>query len=167
MRSTDCTAFSIHSAILRQIWQLLRESMLGELFFLCCLFQHWSATHEHAGKLSAVLFPLTKQNNIFCFVPSRSRTTLGSRDRVIAIATGYGMDDQGVGVRVPVGSRIFSSPRRPDRIWGPLNLLSNWYRGSFAGVQRPGCEAYNSPPASTEGKKMWIYTSTPPYVFMA
>jgi hypothetical protein len=34
-------------------------------------------------------------------------------------------------------------------------------------VKRPGREADNSPPASAEGKKMWIYTSTPPYAFMA
>jgi hypothetical protein len=45
-----------------------------------------------------------------------------SQDSVVRIATGYGLDDQGVGVRVPVGSRIFSSPRRPDRLWGPLSL---------------------------------------------
>jgi hypothetical protein len=32
-------------------------------------------------------------------------------------------------VRVPVGSRIFTSPCRPDRLWGPPNLLSNGYRG--------------------------------------
>jgi hypothetical protein len=54
-----------------------------------------------------------------------------SRDSAVGIATGYGLDDRGVGVRVPVGSRIFSSPRRPDRLWGPPNLLSNGYRGSF------------------------------------
>jgi hypothetical protein len=53
------------------------------------------------------------------------------RDNVVGIATGYGLDDRGVGVRVPVGSRIFSSPRRPDRVWGPSNLLSNRYRGLF------------------------------------
>jgi glutamine synthetase len=39
---------------------------------------------------------------------------LRSRDSVVGIATSYGLDDRGVGVRVPVGSRIFSSPNRPD-----------------------------------------------------
>jgi hypothetical protein len=54
-----------------------------------------------------------------------------SRDSVVGIATSYGLDDRGVGVRVPVGSRIFSSPRRPDRLWGPPSLLSNGYWGLF------------------------------------
>jgi hypothetical protein len=49
------------------------------------------------------------------------------------IATGYGLDDWEVGVRVPVGSRIFTSPCCPDRLWGPLNLLYNGYRGLFSG----------------------------------
>jgi hypothetical protein len=53
------------------------------------------------------------------------------RDSAVGIATSYGLDDRGVGVRVPVGSRIFSSSRRPDRLCGPLNLLSNGYRGLF------------------------------------
>jgi hypothetical protein len=35
------------------------------------------------------------------------------------IATGYGLDDRGVGVRVPVGSRIFASLYCPDWLWGP------------------------------------------------
>jgi hypothetical protein len=34
-------------------------------------------------------------------------------------------------------------------------------------VKRPGREADHSPPTSAEIKKMWIYTSAPPYVFMA
>jgi hypothetical protein len=45
----------------------------------------------------------------------------GRKNKAIGIATGYGLDDRGVGVRVPVGSRIFSSPRCPP------NLLSNGY----------------------------------------
>jgi hypothetical protein len=54
-----------------------------------------------------------------------------SRDSVVGIATGYGLDDRGLGVRVPVWSRIFSSPRRPDRLWSPPSLLFNGYRGLF------------------------------------
>jgi hypothetical protein len=30
-----------------------------------------------------------------------------------------------------IGRRIFSSPRRPDRLWGPPNLLFNGYSGLF------------------------------------
>jgi hypothetical protein len=55
--------------------------------------------------------------------------TIRSRDSVVGIATGYGQDDRSAWVRVPVGSRISSSPRRPDRLWGPPNLPSNGYRG--------------------------------------
>jgi hypothetical protein len=49
----------------------------------------------------------------------------------VGIATGYGLDDRGVRVRVPVGLRTFSSPRRPDRLWSPTNLLYNGYQGLF------------------------------------
>jgi hypothetical protein len=35
------------------------------------------------------------------------------------------------------------------------------------GVKRPGREADHSPPTSAEVKKTLVYTSTPPYVFMA
>jgi hypothetical protein len=39
--------------------------------------------------------------------------------------------------------------------------------GCFPGVKRPGREADHSSPTSAEVKEMWIYTSTPPYAFMA
>jgi hypothetical protein len=83
-------------------------------------------------------------------VPTRSQ------DSAVGIATGYGLDDRGVGVRVPVGSRIFSSPRRPDQL--PIQ----WVPGAISlGVKRPGSEDDHSPPTSAEVKK------TPPYTFMA
>jgi hypothetical protein len=51
------------------------------------------------------------------------------RDSSVGTATGCGLDDREVRVGVPVGSRILSSPRCPDRLWGPPSLLSNGYRG--------------------------------------
>jgi hypothetical protein len=54
-----------------------------------------------------------------------------SRDREVSIATRYWLDDRGVGVRDPVGSRIFISTCCADRLWGPLNVLSNGYQGLF------------------------------------
>jgi hypothetical protein len=54
-----------------------------------------------------------------------------SRDGSVGIATGYGLDDQGVGIPVPVGVRVFTSPCRRDRLWGPPTLLSNGYRELF------------------------------------
>jgi hypothetical protein len=79
------------------------------------------------------------------------------RDSVVGTATGYRLDDRGVWIRVPVGSTIFSSPSRPDQLWGPPYLLSNGYLG----VKRSGCEADRSSQASVEVKRIWIYTSTP------
>jgi hypothetical protein len=43
-----------------------------------------------------------------------------------------------------------------------------WVPGALSmGVKQPVREADHSPPTSAEVKKMWIYTSTPPYAFMA
>jgi hypothetical protein len=81
-----------------------------------------------------------------------------SQNSVVGIATSYGLDDRGVGVRVPVGSRPALGPTKSPIQWIP-GALSPW-------VKRPGCEADHSPPASVEVKKIWIYTSTPPYAFM-
>jgi hypothetical protein len=52
------------------------------------------------------------------------------RGNAVGIATGYGLDDGEFGVRIPVGPRIFSSPTRLDRLWGPPNLLFNEYWGT-------------------------------------
>jgi hypothetical protein len=60
-------------------------------------------------------------------------TTLDrSRDSVVDIATGYGLDDRWVGVRVPVGSTIISSLNRPYRLWVPTSYPMGT-GGSFPG----------------------------------
>jgi hypothetical protein len=64
-----------------------------------------------------------------CFMFITAEPT--SWDSVVGIATAYGLDDQGVEVLVPLGLSIFSSSRRPDRLWGPPNLLSKGYRELF------------------------------------
>jgi hypothetical protein len=49
------------------------------------------------------------------------------------------------------GGEFFSSPPRPDRLWGPPSLLSNGYYGLFTeggGVKWPVREADHSPPSS-------------------
>jgi hypothetical protein len=55
------------------------------------------------------------------------------------------------------GWKFFSSPLRPDRLWGPPTLLPNRYW-----VLTPGRKADNSPPSSDEVKNAWRYASTPP-----
>jgi hypothetical protein len=43
-----------------------------------------------------------------------------------------------------------------------------WVPGALSpGVKRPGREVDHSHPTSAEVKKIWIYTSTSPYAFMA
>jgi hypothetical protein len=67
------------------------------------------------------------------------------RDSSVGIATGYRLDDRGVGVQVPVVSRIFSCPHRPDRLWGTPGLLSNGYWGALSQVvKRPRREGDHS-----------------------
>jgi hypothetical protein len=90
-------------------------------------------------------------------------TANGNRDSVVGTATGYGLDDLRAGIRVPVES----SPRHPDRLWGPTQPPIQWVPGAFSpGVKRQEREADHSPPTNAEVKKIWTYTSTPPYAFM-
>jgi hypothetical protein len=108
----------------------------------------------------------------FCRITSMeesARQTLGTgpgEDSSVGIASGYGLDDRGVGARVSVESRIFSTVSR-------LTLRSTqpptqWVPGALSpGVKRQGHELDHSSSTSAEVKKIWIYTSTPPYAFMA
>jgi hypothetical protein len=52
-----------------------------------------------------------------------------SRNSSVGIATGCGLDDRGVGVRVPVGSRVFSMSSRPAL--GSTQPPVQWVPGLF------------------------------------
>jgi hypothetical protein len=60
---------------------------------------------------------------------------------------------------------LFSTSSRPAL--GSTQPPIQWVPWAlFPGVKRPGYEADHSPPTSAEVKKIWIYTSIPPYVFI-
>jgi hypothetical protein len=129
----------------------------------------WLSTNSFWPKNYVIFYLKTDDTTLKLFVLWHvTGTFFKSQDNIVSRVTGYGLDDRGVGVQVPVKSKIFSSTHRPDRLWGPPNLLSNEYWGIFPReVKRSGREADHSPPTSAEVKKMWTYTSTPPYAFMA
>jgi hypothetical protein len=61
---------------------------------------------------------------------------------------------------------LFSKSSRPALVSTQPPI--QWVPGALSsGIKLPGREADHSPPTSAEVKKMWIYTSTPPYAFMA
>jgi hypothetical protein len=97
---------------------------------------------------------------ILLFFSFESLTTeYRSQDSSVGIETGYGLEDQGVGVPSPcrVKNFLISRSRKALKsIHPPIQWVPGGY---FPGVDRLGREA--------EVKKMWIYTSTPPYAFMA
>jgi hypothetical protein len=81
-----------------------------------------------------------------------------SHGSAFSIATGYRLYDRVVGVSLfHMIQIIFGAHSASYSVLGPLSREVNW----------PGREADHSPPASTEVKKTWIYTYTPPYIFMA
>jgi hypothetical protein len=72
-----------------------------------------------------------------------------SRGGIVGIATGYGLGDRGVGVRVPVGSTISSQSSRPAL--GSTQPPIQW----VPGVKQEGREAGHSPRASAQVKKKY------------
>jgi hypothetical protein len=96
---------------------------------LCARFCNCSHASSHSEST------VTDNHNII-YIYIRHMITDG--DSIVGIATGYGLDDREIGVRVPVGSRIFASAYRPERLWGPPNLLYNGYRELFLGGKVAG-----------------------------
>jgi hypothetical protein len=108
------------------LWALLQANPLQGI--LPNLLKKISETHktEDLGPHCYVL-PYNKFVPVLIYLSIMPLRNM-SRDSIVGM-TDYGVDDRWVGVRVPVGSKIFSSSRRPDRLWGPPTLLSNGYRG--------------------------------------
>jgi hypothetical protein len=112
-------------------YRLLLSCNNNPLFWLpllLCLQNSW----EHFSCIRGYIILSVAWQWVFHFgLPDNmSHYYYRSRDSVVGIATSYGLDDRGVGVRVPVGPRILSSANRADRLWGSLNL-SNGYRWFF------------------------------------
>jgi hypothetical protein len=98
------------------------------------------------------------------FVICQLQIMEGSQDSVVSIMTGYGLGDGGVGVQILVGSRIFSPPRYPDRLWGPPSLLSNGYQGLLPrGYSGWGVNLTTHPQLVPRSRK---YGSTHPFPHM-
>jgi hypothetical protein len=87
----------------------------SDMKFKCCISRGMSTTKQR-----------------FQVFDSYARS-YGSRNSVTGIATGYGLDDREVEVQVPVGSKIFFSPRRRDRLWAHQTSYPRGTRGSFPG----------------------------------
>jgi hypothetical protein len=59
---------------------------------------------------------------------------------------------------------FFTAPRLAE---GPTQPSIQWVPKPVSlGVKQPGREAHHSPTASAEVEKTWVYTETPPKVFM-
>jgi hypothetical protein len=90
------------------------------------------------------------------------------RDSSVSIATGYGVDGRGGRSPSPGSVKNFLFSTSPRTALGPTQPPMKWVTWPLSlGVKRPGSEADHSPPAGAEVKKIWIYTSTPLYAFMA
>jgi hypothetical protein len=83
----------------------------------------------------------------------RPTKSLGSSD---GNETGYGWDDQGSGVRLPVGAGNFSVLHHVQTgSWAHPASYPKGTRGSFSGVKRPGREGDHSPQSNAEVKNAW------------
>jgi hypothetical protein len=83
-----------------------------------------------------------------------------SQNSSVSMVTGYGPDSRGL---IPgKGKRLFSTPQRPDRLWGSTHPPIQWVPGDLSPeVKRPGSEADHSPPSSAKAKNGGHITSLP------
>jgi hypothetical protein len=136
------------------------------LWFLCWYYFDSFTSHYYYQWASIIYFGifLTINGCPFGVLIANFRI----HGRVVDIATGYGLENQCVGVLVLVASKTF---RFSTSFWPVLEPTQTSIRlvtePHSQGVKWPERDAEYSRPTSAEFKKTWIHTSTPPYVFMA
>jgi hypothetical protein len=102
------------------------------------LRQYKSQT-ETLGQLTTITEHSEQLRNLQ-LMPSESWDFLTDLGCIVAIMISYGLDDRGVGVWVPVGSKIVSTSSRPAL--GSTQPPIQWVTGALSpGVKRPGREA--------------------------
>jgi hypothetical protein len=111
------------------VWRILKPRHFQKIFSVhslnsCVLQRTLDTLMQISGRINTETASSFIYSSLHVYITK-------SRDSVVGIATDYGVDDQGVGVRVPVRARIFTSPRRPDRFWCPPSFLSNGYLELF------------------------------------
>jgi len=90
---------------------------------------------------------------------------LSARAGILFFDTGWTTRVLGFDFPREFGIFLFTTESRTAL--GSTQPLIQWVTGPLSpGVKRPGREADHSPPSSAEVKSAWMYTSTPPYVFM-
>jgi hypothetical protein len=146
-------------------WISMHCLLLHSSCFVHCIHKVHNSISETGSKI-ITLYGQNKSDINIHLIRGYTLILKGGRDSLVGITTGYGLDDRGVGVRVPVGSRMFSTSSRPAL--EPTQPPIQWLPGVLSPVvKRPVPEADHSPQTCTEFKKMRIYTFTPSYAFVA
>jgi hypothetical protein len=120
----------------RRLGEPMKQPSFGEEKQVCLCWESNPISCRRAGSLAAlstelcrlihIILKRSAADYIYIYICAHY---ISSRHSAVHIAIGCGLDDGEVGLCVPVRSRIFSSPRHPDRFWGASSLQSNGYWG--------------------------------------
>jgi hypothetical protein len=119
----------------------------------------WEAFHisSHSWSCELPLVRLLALSMSVCHTEKLQAHAYGFGSGSLTVSSSYSKGP-GFAIRQDIpfssSSRPALAPTQPPIYWVP-------------GAKRPGSEADHSPPTSAEVKNTWIYTSTPPYAFMA
>jgi hypothetical protein len=134
MRSSNWYSFQILSDELAVLKEVISDSLWffhTKVEILKILYDHISLKLPSSALNRSILISflilhyLAPEFNIMFLIKLSTIQNMVSRDSIVGVATGYGLGDRGVGVRLPIGSRIFSSPLCPDWLWDPFYILFN------------------------------------------